>query len=55
VAVGGAGNIINPQDQMFSPYWYLNSHEHRKRMLLERDPAALVGAPLRRPRRDDRR
>ena len=55
VAVGDAGNIINPQDQMFSPSWYLTPHEHRKGMLLERDPAAHVGAPLRRPRRDDRR
>jgi hypothetical protein len=55
VAVGGQTNLINPQDQIFSPFWYLAPYDHRMRIQRERDPEARVGAPLRRPRRVDRR
>lgn len=55
VAVGGPANLINPQDQIFTPFWYLRPHAQRTELLLRRDSASRVGAPLHRPRRDDRR
>ena len=55
VAVGGPGNLISPQDQNFTPFWFLQPHRVRARALAAADPGADAGRPvLPAPRGDHR-
>jgi L-lysine 6-oxidase len=55
VAVGGPGNLINPQDQNFTPFWLLKPAAMRRTWLLAFDDGADPGEPVLSPKRTDRR
>lgn len=55
VAVGGSGNLVNAEDQNFTPFWMLRPRPLRREMLLARDSGADIGEPVRSAIRTDRR
>ena len=55
VAIGGPSNLINAEDQNFTPFWMLRPLPVRHEMLLRRDSSAEIGEPVRSAVRTDRR
>ena len=55
VAIGGPSNLINAEDQNFTPFWMLRPRPVRREMLLGRDSSAEIGEPVRSAVRTDRR
>jgi L-lysine 6-oxidase len=55
VAVGGAGNLINAEDQNFTPVWIMRPAAVRHQVLLRLDAEADIGAPVRSAVRGDHR
>jgi L-lysine 6-oxidase len=55
VAIGGPGNLINAEDQNFTPSWFLRPYSVREQALHRSDREADVGEPVRSAIRTDRR
>jgi L-lysine 6-oxidase len=55
VALGGPGNLINPEDQNFTPFWSLRPASVRRMQMLALDADAETGEAVKSPVRTDRR